>query len=638
MVRFEVEAAAQASLSRIGAPIDTAGYSSPPPLDRRAPLMALVAFVASFSDTIVLALAPWLVWTTRQRMRERSPVFPSGFHEGVEMDAAGLAWCTAIVAAYHAGTAFSGLGILAPWSWWIGRKGRRAVVVAGLCGMSTSAVLFGLTDRSLSWAVATRFVWGLFSVDVPLARTLMCDGYEQENRAKALHYSSLVAGAGSSLGFVVAGYFSLPAEATHFAAFPRDHNLERFPFLLPCLVVAVLAAAAAMAQCLFLKEAWHHFRASAVSVRNRLGRGTGSAGPYAAVGGQSPRRRGASGGALAFDDDGADGGDGESIALEEEVLDLDLEEREEEESEGEKRPAAAATAAAEKEGDSEGGVSDVPPSPSSPARRGHGRRHGRSHVPVNFEPLSIASASAAIGRGGPLAQCGSGIGQLCACARLCRCGEGGLGIHFAVAAIVSAVEITASALFPIWAMRPWHGGGFAFSIAHVGSFFAGCAVPSFLARLTLRRCCVSCLSERVHCFLSLVACAALVVVVPHSAVLGRTLKLPRPLCWLALLLLWTLFHTTLEALKSTLLVWVNAGCGDDLRGAANRTLYVGSAACTAAVLLVTTAISLLLIEFSGLVQAQWPLYELAWYVQGALLLLAAALSLALPRNHAEAAY
>lgn len=141
-----------------------------------------------------------------------------------------------------------------------------------------------------------------------------------------------------------------------------------------------------------------------------------------------------------------------------------------------------------------------------------------------------------------------------------------------------------------------------------------------------------CLSERVHCFLGLAAAAALIFVVPHSAALGHAMMLPRPLCWLLLLVLWTVFHTTIEAIQSTLLVGVNAGCGDDLRNAANRTLYVSSAACTTVVLIVTTGVTVLLMEFGGLKQSDWPLYQIGWYLQCGLLLLAAGLSLRLPQT------
>jgi len=407
-----------AALARIAAPIVVSGFSSPPPLDRRAPLMALVAFVAVFSETIVLALAPWLVWTTRTRMRERHPVFPSGFHEGIEIDAVGMMWCTAIVAAYHAGTTVGGFGLLAPCT--CGHKGRRAAVIAGLCGIATGAVLFGLTERSLVWAVATRFAWGLFGVDVPLARTLMCDGYEQVNRAKALHYAGIVAGVGSSLGFIVAAWLSLPGEATHFASFPRNENLERFPFLLPCLIVALVAAAAAAAQCLFLREAWVHFRASAVSVRNKIRARASSGGGYANVGPESPSRGNGGGDAIELElaELGDDDDDGIDLGYPYGADDSD----EEEERDGEMMEGT---------------------------KQGSGMR--------NFEPLSIAAASAADDRGGGAmgARCGgaSCLKRACSCAQLCHCGEGGLAMHYIVAALVSAVEITTSALFPIWAMR-----------------------------------------------------------------------------------------------------------------------------------------------------------------------------------------
>ena len=485
--------------------------------------------------------------------------------------------------------------------------------------MSIGALLFGLLSSSLVWATVVRLLWGIFGVDVPLARTLACDGYEKNNRSKALHYSSLFANVGSSLGFVFAGYLSTL----------QDRGANRFAFLPPCIAVVIIASIAALVQCLFLKEAWHHFRASAVSVRNRLGRGTSSAGPYAAVRAySSPWEHSIELDSLHDDND-------------EEAATVVMAPTDEE-WEGSNANTSTATGTSSQARSQDSRMNRTAASTTSSA-------HTTPSSPFNStitnntisvsrrrsSDLTIASASAAIGRHGPLSKCGSEMGQVCACTRLCRCSNGGLGIHFVVAAIVGAAETTTLSLFPIWAMRPWHGGGFSFSLAQTGSFYVGCAVPVLFSRLFLRRCFGGTISERFHRIISLIACAMLLVIVPHASVLCQIFQLPRPLSWLLLLLLWTTFVTIIATVRGNLLICVNDGCGDDLRGAANRTLYVSSAAWTATVIMFTNGTTLSVVRFFHLEQSQWPLYELAWYIQASLLLTSAFLCFALPTKKTQ---
>ena len=116
------------------------------------------------------------------------------------------------------------------------RWGRRPCMVCLLCGSAISIIVFGFS-RSLTHAMLARSLGGLFSGIGGLVTAGMRDLTTEEQRSTAVASISWAYGVGFAIGPLLGGMLVRPADRI---ACLRGTVLETFPYLLPCLVVAVL--------------------------------------------------------------------------------------------------------------------------------------------------------------------------------------------------------------------------------------------------------------------------------------------------------------------------------------------------------------------------------------------------------------
>lgn len=134
------------------------------------------------------------------------------------------------------GSAFS-LGSLCGnflWGVLADRLGRRVVMLSGLLGTTICATMFGLSPNYWT-AVFARFFWGIFNGNIGVVNTYVAEIHDDSNFAKGMAIFGAVGGLGRAMGPVIGGALAQPAFLAHF----KGNFIERFPFVLPSLVIVV---------------------------------------------------------------------------------------------------------------------------------------------------------------------------------------------------------------------------------------------------------------------------------------------------------------------------------------------------------------------------------------------------------------
>ena len=121
------------------------------------------------------------------------------------------------------------------------RIGRRPVILFSLLGSVAGMLGFGLA-QDFETALMARAVTGAFGASA-VARSYMADITDETNEARAFGMIGAVWGAAGMLGPAIGGLLAQPARQypTHFSQDGLFGD-ARFPFLLPCIVVAVCSA------------------------------------------------------------------------------------------------------------------------------------------------------------------------------------------------------------------------------------------------------------------------------------------------------------------------------------------------------------------------------------------------------------
>ncbi|EME30242.1 MFS transporter, DHA1 family, tetracycline:hydrogen antiporter [Galdieria sulphuraria] len=115
--------------------------------------------------------------------------------------------------------------------------GRRPVILIGLVGDFLFINLFGMASN-ITTALIFRFLHGLSSGNIAVAKTYLADITDSSNESAAFGLIGLTFGVGVVIGPVIGGFLSRPS--VHFPHyFPPGSFFDRFPYLLPCLLVSV---------------------------------------------------------------------------------------------------------------------------------------------------------------------------------------------------------------------------------------------------------------------------------------------------------------------------------------------------------------------------------------------------------------
>ncbi|KAF9458664.1 major facilitator superfamily multidrug-resistance, DHA1 sub-family [Collybia nuda] len=141
-----------------------------------------------------------------------------------------------------------------PWGFMSDMIGRRPVILAGTVGLAISTILFGLSQNFQS-ALAARALGGLFSGNVAVIPSVLCEITDRSNQSFVFPFFGLWWPIGAIIGPLIGGAFSNPA-----TRYPRLFHYEFFrayPYFLPCFVVFSVTAVCIFFTFFFLQESLH---------------------------------------------------------------------------------------------------------------------------------------------------------------------------------------------------------------------------------------------------------------------------------------------------------------------------------------------------------------------------------------------
>ncbi|KAJ4479490.1 major facilitator superfamily domain-containing protein [Lentinula lateritia] len=147
--------------------------------------------------------------------------------------------------------ALSQLVAIYPWSSLSDSIGRRPVIIVGTLGLTISTIFFGVS-RSFLAAMFARALAGLFSGNVPVIPTVLCEITDPENESFIFPFFGIFWPLGMVLGPLIGG--SLSDIALKFPTVFDYAVLKAYPYFLPCLVVAAINFAGMLSAYCFLQE------------------------------------------------------------------------------------------------------------------------------------------------------------------------------------------------------------------------------------------------------------------------------------------------------------------------------------------------------------------------------------------------
>ncbi|QRV75718.1 major facilitator superfamily transporter [Ceratobasidium sp. AG-Ba] len=143
------------------------------------------------------------------------------------------------------------------------RIGRRPVVLLGLFGLALSITSFGLA-KTFTGLVIARALSGALNGNAGVIKSIVCEITDETNRAQSFALLSVTWSVGSTIGPVIGGSLSHPAQ--HFPSvfahpvwksvpFPTVVGFwNEYPYFLPCFAAAGVAIAAWCVALMFLRE------------------------------------------------------------------------------------------------------------------------------------------------------------------------------------------------------------------------------------------------------------------------------------------------------------------------------------------------------------------------------------------------
>ncbi|KAJ2934959.1 hypothetical protein H1R20_g2101, partial [Candolleomyces eurysporus] len=137
------------------------------------------------------------------------------------------------------------------WSRVSDRIGRKPVLLLGLVGTILSMLSFGLS-RTFWALVVSRCLCGLLNGNIGVMKSAMGELTDPTNQARAFALMPVIWAAGGSLGPLVGGSLSRPADR-----FPELFGAQfwkEYPYFLPCLATAAFTAIVLVTTIIWFKE------------------------------------------------------------------------------------------------------------------------------------------------------------------------------------------------------------------------------------------------------------------------------------------------------------------------------------------------------------------------------------------------
>jgi len=130
--------------------------------------------------------------------------------------------------------------------------GRKPILLIGLFGLSLSMFSFGLST-SYWGAVFSRCLNGALNGNSGIMKSIVAEITDPTNLPQVYAYMPVSWSTGSTLGPMVGGALSRPAERYPYT-FGNSEFLKKYPYFLPCAVSATFSALAWVLALVFLKE------------------------------------------------------------------------------------------------------------------------------------------------------------------------------------------------------------------------------------------------------------------------------------------------------------------------------------------------------------------------------------------------
>ncbi|KAG1857943.1 major facilitator superfamily domain-containing protein [Suillus tomentosus] len=132
------------------------------------------------------------------------------------------------------------------------RIGRKPVILVGLFGVTLSIVSFGFSNQF--WMIIlSRCAQGALNGNIGVVKSTMTEITDASNVAQAFAWLPLAWGTGYTLGFLIGGVLSDPADKwpNSVGHYPLFH---RYPYFLPCIVAASVSTFSWLITLVFFKE------------------------------------------------------------------------------------------------------------------------------------------------------------------------------------------------------------------------------------------------------------------------------------------------------------------------------------------------------------------------------------------------
>ncbi|PFH51110.1 hypothetical protein AMATHDRAFT_59842 [Amanita thiersii Skay4041] len=130
--------------------------------------------------------------------------------------------------------------------------GRKPVLLVGLFGLSVSMFCFGLW-RTFWGLVMSRSLSGALNGNVGVGNSMMVELTDSTNIAKGYALMPIAWSTGGTLGPIIGGLFSRPAERFP-KLFGNNAFLKTYPYFLSCAIPATYSAMAFIVAYIFLRE------------------------------------------------------------------------------------------------------------------------------------------------------------------------------------------------------------------------------------------------------------------------------------------------------------------------------------------------------------------------------------------------
>ncbi|TFK53089.1 MFS general substrate transporter [Heliocybe sulcata] len=159
-------------------------------------------------------------------------------------------------AGYYSGLVTSSFGIAQLLSMYYWGKlsdniGRLPVILMGTIGVSITSALFGVS-RTFPMMLLTRFLSGVFCGTTGAIHSVVGELSDETNASTAFPLYDICSAIGFAVGPLIGGTFANPAEQ-----YPEWFNtpfFRAYPYLLPCLINALIAVVASILAVFILEE------------------------------------------------------------------------------------------------------------------------------------------------------------------------------------------------------------------------------------------------------------------------------------------------------------------------------------------------------------------------------------------------